>query len=238
VIHPLEVSMSPNRLPLVLALAAVALAGAGPARVSADESAADLAERVTDAREVYRELVHSPDRGVPQELLERCQCVGVFPRVIKAAIGIGGRYGKGVVTCRDTTGWGPLSFFRLTGGSWGLQLGAEATDLVLFFMTERSARSLLQSRFTLGAKAGVAAGPAGRSAEAATDLALEAEIYSYARSKGLFAGLSLEGARLAPSEADNRTFYGESVPTRRLLFEHQSPRRPAEMEALLEELRP
>jgi lipid-binding SYLF domain-containing protein len=221
---------------LVLGIGLVA-AVAGGRSAGADEGPAQLAERVRNAREVYRELIQSPDREIPEALLTNCKCVGIFPRVLKGAIGFGARYGKGVVTCRDSVSrWSPPSFFKLTGGSWGLQLGAEATDLVLLFMTERGARSLLESKFTLGAKAGVAAGPVGRSAEASTDAKLEAEIYSYARSKGLFAGLSLEGARLAASKEDNFRYYGAPVRASEILFEHRVPRRPAEVDSLLNAL--
>jgi lipid-binding SYLF domain-containing protein len=218
--------MAPIRLYLCLL---VALPLAASAR--ADDETSAVVER---SSEVYRELVESSDRKVPNALLEKCDCVGVFPKVYKAAIGFGGRYGKGVVTCRNADGkWSPVAFFKMTGGSWGLQIGGQSTELVLFFMTERSARSLLDSKFTLGAQAGVAAGPVGRAAEASTDLKLDAEIYSYARSKGLFAGLSLEGARVAAFDADNARFYGAPATAKALLFEHKAPSRPAAMEKLL-----
>jgi lipid-binding SYLF domain-containing protein len=206
----------------------------GSLLVAAPAATDDLAQRVTEAREVFQTLIRSRDREIPEALLGDCRCVAVLPRVLKGAIVFGARYGKGVVSCRDAEGvWSPIAFFKLTGGSWGLQLGAEATDVVLFFMTERGARSLLESRFTLGGKLSVAAGPVGRSAEAATDVKLEAEIYSYARSKGLFAGISLEGARLAPDQEANAKYYGQPVSARALLFEHRAPRRPAEMETFL-----
>jgi lipid-binding SYLF domain-containing protein len=154
--------------------------------------------------------------------------------VIKGAIGLGFRMGQGVMTCRNAKGaWSPPSFLRLTGGSVGFQLGAQGTDVVLFFMTDHGSRSLLDSKFTLGGTASVAAGPLGRSAEAGTDLKLDAEIYSYARSKGLFAGLSLEGARLAPDDKSNEKFYGQKVDPKALLFEHKAPKMPAEAGALL-----
>lgn len=206
----------------------------GSLLVAAPAAADDLAERVTNAREVYQELIQSRDRAIPEALLVDCRCVAVLPRVLKGAIVFGARHGKGVVSCRNSDGaWSPIAFFKLTGGSWGLQIGAEATDVVLFFMTERGARSLLESRFTLGGKLSVAAGPVGRSAEASTDVKLEAEIYSYARSKGLFAGISLEGARLAPDQEAIAKYYGQPVSARRLLFDHRAPRRRAEMEAFL-----
>ena len=198
---------------------------------------AERTERVERAREVYQELIHSPDHAAPDTLLSRCKCVAVFPRVLKGAFGFGARYGKGVVSCRDLAGqWSPLAFLTLTGGSWGLQIGAESAEVVLFFMTERGARSLLDSKFTLGGKVGIAAGPVGRTAEMDTDLKLDAEIYSYARSKGLFAGLSLEGARLAPDERSIRSFYGRPVSPQAILFEHRVPSRPAAMEKFLQAL--
>jgi lipid-binding SYLF domain-containing protein len=198
----------------------------------------NLNARVIDARDVYRELISSPDREVPKELRENCKCVAVLPHVVKAAVGIGGRFGRGVITCRGADGtWSPPAFITLTGGSWGLQIGAEATDVVLFFMNERGVKSLLNSKFTLGAKAGLAAGPVGRSAEAGTDIKFNAEIYSYARSKGLFAGLSLEGARLAPDSKSDLKFYGGPVRAQTILFDRKVPSRPAEVDSLLQAIR-
>lgn len=198
---------------------------------------AERIERVDRAREVFQDLIHATDRAVPESLLVRARGVAIFPRVLKAAIGFGGRYGKGVVSCRDSAGhWSPPAFFTLTGGSWGFQIGAESAEVVLFFMTDRGTRSLLDSKFTLGAKAGVAAGPVGRTAEADTDLKLDAEIYSYARSKGLFAGISLEGARLAPDDKSSQSYYGEPVSARALLFDHKAPRVPPSAQKLITSL--
>jgi lipid-binding SYLF domain-containing protein len=198
---------------------------------------AERIERVDRAREVFQELIQAPDRAVPESLLVRAKAIAIFPRVLKAALGFGGRYGKGVVSCRDSAGhWSPPAFLTLTGGSWGLQIGAESAEVVLIFMTERGTRSLLDSKFTLGAKAGLAAGPVGRTAEMATDLKLDAEIYSYARSKGLFAGISLEGARLAPDDRSIRSFYGEPVSAQALLFDHKAPRVPPAAEKLIQAL--
>jgi lipid-binding SYLF domain-containing protein len=183
-----------------------------------------VVERVDRAREAYQQLIHASDRGVPEALLHRCRAIAIFPGVIKGAIGFGARYGKGVVVVRRGGGWSPLAFFTLTGGSWGLQLGAESADVVLFFMSERGVRSLLGSQLTLGAKAGAAAGPLGRTAEAGTDVRLQAEIYSYARSRGLFGGVSLEGARLAPDDKSNQSYYGSPRTAKQLLLEGQAPR--------------
>jgi lipid-binding SYLF domain-containing protein len=202
---------------------------------TASASAADAnAQKLTDARDVYQELLSASDRSVPQSLRDGCRCVAVIPHVLKGAIGIGGRYGKGAMSCRDTSGrWSAPSFLKLAGGSFGFQLGGESTDLVLFFMTERGARSLVDSKFTLGAAAGVAAGPVGRSGEASTDVALKAEIYSYAKSKGAFAGLSLEGSRLAPDDSANKAYYGTDVTAKKLLFEGASVSSKKEAEAFV-----
>lgn len=221
---------------VVIAAVAAALAlGAGPSR--AETSADKLNEKVRTARDVFQELLRTPDRSVPQKLLESCRCIAVIPHVLKGAIGYGARFGQGIISCRDAQGhWSPPSFLKLTGGSIGFQIGAESSDIVLFFMTEHGARSLLGSKFTLGGKVSVAAGPAGRSAEASTDLKLDAEIYSYAKSKGLFAGVSLEGARLAPDRKANEVYYGAPVSAATLLFEHRAPRLPESTQEFLKAL--
>jgi lipid-binding SYLF domain-containing protein len=157
--------------------------------------------------------------------------------MVKGALGWGARVGKGVMSCRDASGhWGPPIFLTVKGGSFGFQIGVEKADVVLFFMTDKSARSLMESKFTLGGKAGLAAGPVGRTAEASTDLKLDAEIYSYARSKGLFAGISLEGARVAPDEKATRRFYGPTADSKRILREHAAPANPPSARAFVEAL--
>ncbi len=218
----------------VAAIAALALASPSTAAEADDKQA----QKLEEAALVYRELLSTPDRGVPEALLESCRCIAVLPRVIKGAVVYGGRAGTGVMSCRDSAGsWSPPSFVRMAGGSWGLQMGAESSDLVLFFMNEASARSVVtSSKLTLGGKAGVAAGPFGRTGEASTDLKLSAEIYTYAKSKGLFAGLSLEGARLSADEKANTAFYGEMVSVPRLLFEHRAPKVPGAAVAFLKTL--
>ena len=182
----------------------------------ADSKAEDNAEAnelLTKSTATLNELVKSdsPDKGIPQDMLKHAKAIGVFPKVMSAAVGLGGRHGEGVITVKQADGkWGPPAMFTLSGGSAGLQIGANATELVLFFMTDGSVKSLLDSKVTLGGKAGITAGPVGRSAEAATDLKLNAEIYSYAKSEGLFAGISFEGAKLAADKDDNQHVYGTS----------------------------
>lgn len=208
-------------LVLALAWSVPAFAGPGPD--------AKLGQRLKDATSVYKELLSSPDRGVPEVLLKDCKCIAVFPHVIKGAMVYGARHGTGVMSCRNSSGWTPPTFVSLTGGSWGLQVGGESSDLVLFFMSERGARSLMtSSQVTLGGKASVAAGPFGRTGEASTDLKLDAEVYTYAKTKGLFAGLSIEGARLSSDQKANSRYYGRYVTAKQLLFEDKVPRVPTE----------
>ena len=193
-----------------------------------------LDEKVRLATEVYRELLDVPEKEVPQELLKASSCIAIIPGVIKGAFGWGGRHGRGVLSCRRAGGtWSPLVFVSLSGGSFGLQIGAQSTDIVLFIMNERSVRSLLKSKFTLGGDLSVAAGPLGRSAEMGTDLRLRAEIYSYAKSRGLFAGMSVEGARLAPHKKSIIRYYGESLQAEELLFGDRKLELPSESRQLI-----
>jgi len=218
------------------ALLLFALALADPSLVrAADETPEDKdTRRLEAARAVYQEVRDMPDAEVPAPLLEDCRCIAVFPGVVKGALGFGGRRGHGVMTCRDSAGvWGAPAFLTLTGGSFGFQIGVEKADVVLFFMTERGARSLAESKFTLGAKAGLAAGPLGRSAEAATDIKLDAEIYSYGRSKGAFAGISLEGAKVGADKDANERAYGRKIEPKEILFERPTLKRSKAMEAFL-----
>jgi len=213
--------------------AAAALIGM-PSIAAAKDEQVKYADRVTEAKDVFQELMTASDRSVPKELMENAKCVVVIPDMVKGALGFGARWGSGVMSCRDGQGgWTAPVFVSIKGGSWGLQIGAEKTDLVLFFMTERGARSLTRSKFTLGGKAAVAAGPLGRSGEAATDLHLNAEIYSYAKSKGLFAGISLEGANLSVSKKANEVYYGRPVSAEEVLFGHHQPDMPPEAKAFV-----
>ncbi len=197
----------------------------------------DLDRKVDNARLAYRELLQEADDVVPRRLLDDANCIGVIPNVVKGAFWVGGRAGKGVLTCRNESGeWSPPIFIKLWGASFGLQAGGSATDLVLFFMTERSAKALLKTGFTLGGDASVAAGPQGRTAEFGTDITFRAEIYSYAKSRGLFAGIALDGARLAPHKRATNSFYGETVWPQDVLFEHRVDEIPDEARALLAEL--
>ncbi len=187
-----------------------------------------VTERVENSTVIYKELVDTVDKGVPEALLEKARCVAVLPSVKKGAFIVGGRHGRGIISCRNDQGkWSPVGFLALSGGSFGFQIGGSSTDVVLFVMSERGVKSLLKSNFTLGADASVAAGPVGRSAEATTDARLESDIFSYARSKGLFAGIALDGASLTADQKAVERFYGQRIETKRILFDHAVPKVPA-----------
>ena len=173
------------------------------------------------AARVFREIMDTPDKGIPQDLLDDAECVAVFPSVIKAGFIVGGRGGRGVASCRTASGWSAPAFFNLGGGSFGLQIGAQSTDFVMLFMNESGMESLLSNEFTLGADASAAAGPVGRQAGASTDLKFDAKILSYSRSRGLFAGLELKGVVIKPDRDDMRDVYGEGVTAKEVLKDHK-----------------
>ena len=175
---------------------------------------AKVVERLEGAATIMDEIMAAPDKGIPEEILGSAECVAIVPSFLKGGFVIGGAYGKGVATCRTPTGWSAPAFFRMEGGSFGLQAGGEAVDLVMLIMNERGMRSLMSSKFQLGADAAAAAGPVGRHAEGSTDWKLRAEVLTYSRSRGLFAGISLKGNTLRQDKDDTRAFYGRMVPFR------------------------
>ena len=178
------------------------------------------AARLAESRDVLVEVAGMKE-GAPRDILEKAKCIIVIPGVKKAAIGIGGRFGYGAASCRTDNGegpWGPPLMISLKGGSVGFQIGGQSTDFVLLVMNQKGVDNLLKSKFTLGVDAAVAAGPVGRNAEAATDLRMRAEILSYSRSRGVFAGVSLEGASLRPDDNANRAIYGRRVDPRMVLL--------------------
>jgi lipid-binding SYLF domain-containing protein len=177
----------------------------------------DEVEQSVKAATAFNEIMAAPDKAIPQGIVERAECIMVFPSVISAAFGVGGRGGRGVASCRTPSGWSAPAYFNLGGGSFGFQIGVEATDLVMLFMTTESANKLIGSKFELGADATVAAGPIGRQAGASTDLKLGAQILSYSRSKGLFAGVALKGAVIQPASGDMRDVYGEGASAKTIL---------------------
>jgi len=178
-------------------------------------------DRLRNCGTVLKEILDVPD-DIPQDLLDKADCVVVFPSVLKAAFIVGGSYGRGAMLCRrgeDFKGpWGAPTMMALEGGSFGLQIGGEATDFVLLVMNDRGARGILASKVKLGGDASVAAGPVGRDASADTDATLRAEILSYSRARGLFAGVSLEGSTIRPDNGDNRRVYGRKIPAKDIVL--------------------
>lgn len=182
-------------------------------------AAEDELERAEAAIRVLDEIMRAPDRAVPRKLLREAQAIAVVPDVVKAGLVLGGRHGRGLVALRSPDGtWSNPSFLSLTGGSVGFQAGVQATDVILVFRTARGLDSLVHGKFTLGADAAVAAGPVGRTAEAKTDAQFKAEIYAYSRSRGLFAGVALDGSVLGIDHRGNETVYGAGT-TPRMVFE-------------------
>jgi lipid-binding SYLF domain-containing protein len=178
---------------------------------------ADL-DRLQESATVIKEIMSAPDKGVPEEVITKAQCIAVIPSMLKAAFGVGGAYGKGVASCRTAAGWSAPAFFSLKGGSFGFQIGGQAADIVMLIMNDRGMNELLRSKVKLGADASVAAGPVGRHADASTDWKLRAEVLTYSRARGLFAGISLNGAVLTQHREDTRDFYGKMVPFRAILL--------------------
>jgi lipid-binding SYLF domain-containing protein len=173
------------------------------------------------AATVFGQIMDTPDKGIPKDLLEKAECVAVFPSVLKAGFIVGGRGGRGVASCRTTSGWSAPAYFNLGGASIGLQIGAQSTDFVMLFMNREGMKSLLSDEFTLGGDASVAAGPVGRQAGASTDLKLNAQILSYSRSKGLFAGLELKGVVIKPDTDDMHDVYGNDVTAKAVLQDNK-----------------
>src|ERR1700674_2064292 len=196
------------------AVALIGLSWVPTASAGAKDEEQKETDRITNCGTVVKEILDVPD-DIPQDLLDKANCVVVFPSVLKAAFIVGGSYGRGAMSCRkgeDFSGsWGARTMMALEGGSFGLQIGGEATDFVLLVMNERGARGILASKVKLGGDASVAAGPVGRDASADTDATLRAEILSYSRARGLFAGVSLEGSTIRPDNGDNRHVYGREI---------------------------
>ena len=196
-------------LPLVVL--ALTIAGFG----QTDRS--KVLERVQDSGQILHEIMSAPDSGIPDNVIGSAQCVAVVPSYLKGAFVVGASYGKGVASCRTDHGWSAPAFFRLEGGSFGFQIGGQAVDLVMLIMNEAGMRNLLSSKFKLGANASVAAGPVGRHADASTDWKMRAQVLTYSRARGVFAGISLDGAVIKQDRDDTRAFYGRMVPYRSLL---------------------
>lgn len=184
----------------------------------ADSARQDAVARLDSAGTVLQEIMAAPDKGIPEEVLEHAKCVAVVPNLMKGGFVFGAKHGKGVATCRTAKGWSAPAFITVSGGSWGLQIGVEAVDLVMIIQNERGMQRLLSSNFKVGADASAAAGPVGRHASAGTDWKMNTEILTYSRAKGAFAGLTLEGASVRQDDDSRRAMYGGKVTTRALLL--------------------
>jgi SH3 domain-containing YSC84-like protein 1 len=178
----------------------------------------DATERLENATNVLHEIMGMPDKGIPEEVLEHAKCVAVVPHMIKGGFVFGGKGGKGVATCRTANGWSAPAFITISGGNWGLQIGVEAVDLVMIIQNEKGMQKLLSSNFHVGADASAAAGPVGRHAEAGTNWKMDTEILTYSRAKGVFAGLTLEGASIRQDSDSRHAIYGRKVTTKALLL--------------------
>jgi lipid-binding SYLF domain-containing protein len=183
-------------------------------------SKAEERERAQKAASAFQEIMGAPDQGIPQELLDRAQCVAVFPSVKKGGFIVGGQYGKGLISCRRAQGsWGSPAYFTIGGGSFGLQIGGQAVDLVLLVMNKSGVEGLLQDKFEIGAGAAVSAGPVGRNAHVSTDVLLKSQIISYSRSRGLFGGLELKGAVITQDKSANKDIYEQEISAREIIVD-------------------
>ena len=196
-------------------IVSIVVLGAGLPAWASDR--ADDNERVRNATRVFEEIMATPDKGIPKELLESAKCVAIVPGEKKFAFVFGGDYGKGVATCRTAKGWSAPLFVAVGGGSFGFQIGGSSSDVVMLFMNDHALQSLLSDKFKIGADATVAAGPVGRHAAAGTDIRLNAEILTYSRSKGAFAGISLDGAVVQADHSGDRAMYGASITRQQIL---------------------
>ena len=189
----------------------------------------DGASQSEKSAKVFGEIMGTPDKGIPTDLLNKAECVAVFPSVIKGGFILAAKAGRGVASCRTSRGWSAPAFFEMKGGSVGLQVGGSATDVILLFMNTEGLKKLINSKVELGGDASVAAGPVGREASAATDASMNAEILSYSRAKGLFAGVSLKGTVISPEKSDMEGTYGSGVTALQVL-EASNTRDPSEVQ--------
>jgi lipid-binding SYLF domain-containing protein len=208
----------------LLTVGAFAVASYVPLLNAAAADTADTTRRLDESATVFSEIMGSPDHGIPHDLLERAHCIAIVPGVKKAAFIVGAKYGKGFISCRrETTGhWSAPAAIRVEGGSFGFQIGGSDTDVVLLVMNEGGVKRLLQDKFTLGGEGSIAAGPVGRDASAQTDAQMSAEILSWSRTRGVFAGISLTGATLRQDLDDNAALYGERLTNRQIVRERET----------------
>ena len=190
---------------------------------SDDKDQSDINKRIDNAAKVLNEIMGTPDKAIPDKVMARAKCLVVIPSMVKIAVGFGGNHGKGVATCRTEKGWSAPAPVTITGGSWGLQLGGQAVDLVMVVMNDSGMEHLLSSKFKLGADASAAAGPVGRDAAADTDIKMKSEVLTYSRARGLFAGVDLSGAAITQDKDETRVLYGKFYPFTEILHGKVEP---------------
>jgi SH3 domain-containing YSC84-like protein 1 len=214
-----EASMKPKTILAAVTTVLVCLAASSMCLAGQRQSKdyRDAVSQSEKSAKVFREIMRAPDKAVPRDILDGAECVAVFPQVLKAGFVLGARGGRGVASCRTTSGWSAPAFFNLKGGSVGLQIGAQSTDFVLLFMNKNGLNRLMGDKFEIGGDASVAAGPVGRQAGASTNVRMDAEILSYSRSKGLFAGLELKGVVITLDDDDMIAVYGEGAKAKAVL---------------------
>ena len=206
---------APLRSLVVLGSSLLLFAGLG---LAADKDSSDIDKRLDNAARVLTEIMGTPDKAIPDKVMSDAKCIAVVPSMVKIAVGFGGSHGKGVATCRTEHGrWSAPAPITITGGSWGLQLGGQAVDLVMVVMNEQGMQHLLSSKFKLGADASAAAGPVGRDAAADTDWKMKSEVLTYSRARGIFAGIDLNGSSITQDKDETRLLYGKFVPFQEIL---------------------
>src|SRR6266566_369996 len=220
--------LSMNSRKYLLGLTTIVLVFASFTWAADDKDESDIGKRIDTAANVLTEIMATPDKAIPDSIMSDARCIAVVPSMIKIAIGIGGNHGKGVATCRTPNGWSAPAPITITGGSWGLQLGGQAVDLVMVVTNDQGMQHLLSSKFKLGADASAAAGPVGRDAAADTDWKMKAEVLTYSRARGLFAGLDLNGSAVTQDKDETRVLYGKFIPFSELLSGKVEPPRGTE----------
>lgn len=218
-----------------VAAAVVAAAVIGFSTVPAAQLDSDEARRVRESATVFGEIMNAEDQAIPRAILEKAEGIAVFPSTVRVGFIVGGMRGRGIISARTEGGWSAPAFLTLTGGSFGLQIGGQAADLILVINNRRGLENLVSNQFTIGADAAVAAGPVGRDAKAATDVQLRAEILSYSRARGLFAGVTVNGSTVRPDRDANERFYGTRLETKQIIF-GPAPGTPAPVPLWLEAL--
>jgi len=220
---------TPPTMKYLLALTTMALICASLTwAADKDKDQSDIDKRIDQSAKVLSEIMATPDKAVPDKIMNEAKCIAVVPSMVKIAVGFGGNHGKGVATCRTEHGWSAPAPITVTGGSWGLQLGGQAVDLVMIVMNDQGMQHLLSSHFKVGADASAAAGPVGRDATAGTDVKMRAEILTYSRTRGLFAGIDLSGSAISQDKDETRLLYGKMVPFEAILRGKVAPPRSAE----------